>query len=369
MSVEFIGMIGTRPASEMSGPSVSIIGGTVDPAFVRDFSRVHEDGGFDRVLIGYGSSGPEGFSVASYAAAVTDRLSFLIAHRPGFVAPTLAARKAATLDHFTGGRIALHIITGGSDAEQQRDGDWLDHDARYRRTDEYLDIVRRVWTSDRPFDHEGEFYHIAGATSEVKPLQQPYVPIYFGGASGPAVTVGAKHGDVYALWGEPLAAVRERIAEVREAAAPFGRVPRFSVSFRPILAATEEKAWERARDILSRVQSARGGVTINGPARPQAVGSKRLLDFAAQGDFHDNRLWTPIAAATGAAGNTTALVGTPEQVAESLLDYYDAGVTTLLIRGFDPVPDAVEYGRDLIPLVRAEVARRERQGEAVGSRQ
>ena len=79
-----------------------------------------------------------------------------------------------------------------------------------------------------------------------------------------------------------------------------------------------------------------------------------------QGEIHDKRLWTPIAAATGAAGNTTALVGTPEQVAESLLDYYDLGVTTMLIRGFDPLQDAIEYGRELIPLVRAGVARRDR---------
>jgi alkanesulfonate monooxygenase len=364
MPVEFIGMIGTRPASELDGPAVSIIGGTVDPAFVREFSRAHEDGGFDRVLIGYGSSGPDGFSVASYAASVTDRLGFLIAHRPGFVVPTLAARKLATLDHFTGGRIAVHIITGGADAEQQRDGDWLDHDARYRRTDEYLEVVRRVWTSDRPFDHEGEFYHFKAAFSEVKPLQQPHLPIYFGGASGPAVTVGAKHSDVYALWGEPLAAVKERIAEVRAAGAPFGGSPRFSVSVRPILGPTEEKAWERARATLARILEVRGG-PANGSARPQAVGSRRLLDFAAEGEIHDKRLWTPIAAATGASGNTTALVGTPEQVAESLLDYYDAGATTLLIRGFDPVQDAIDYGRDLIPLVRAEVAQRDRHAVAV----
>ena len=361
MPVEFIGMIGTRPASEMDGPSVSIIGGTVDPAFVRHFARVHEEGGFDRVLIGYSSTGPDGFSVAAYAASVTEHLSFLIAHRPGFVAPTLAARKAATLDHFTGGRIALHIITGGSDAEQQRDGDWLDHDARYRRTDEYLAIVRRLWTSDQPFDHAGEFYRVQHAFSEVKPLQQPTLPLYFGGASGPAVTVGARHGDVYALWGEPVAAVKERIAEVRAAAQPYARAPRFSVSVRPILAATEAQAWERARAILARIQAVRGTAMASGPTRPQAVGSQRLLDVAAQSEIHDKRLWTPIAAATGAAGNTTALVGTPEQVAESLLDYYSAGVTTLLIRGFDPVQDAIAYGRDLIPLVRAEVARRERK--------
>ena len=101
---------------------------------------------------------------------------------------------------------------------------------------------------------------------------------------------------------------------------------------------------------------------VVGAARPQAVGSQRLLEAAAQGEIHDKRLWTPIAAATGAGGNTTALVGTPEQVAEALLDYYDIGCTTLLIRGFEPLQDAIDYGRELIPLVRAEVARRERYG-------
>src|SRR5687768_5785984 len=185
--IEIIGMISTTLASELYGRS--IISGAVDPDFIAKFARVHEDGGFDRVLVGYGSSGADGFAVTAHAASVTTRLGYLIAHRPGFVVPTLAARKAATLDHVTGGRIALHIITGGSDAEQQRDGDFLDHDARYRRTDEYLDVVVRTWTSPAPFDYEGEFYQVKGAFSDVKPLQQPHVPIYFGGASGPALAV------------------------------------------------------------------------------------------------------------------------------------------------------------------------------------
>jgi alkanesulfonate monooxygenase len=300
------------------------------------------------------STSADGFMVASYAASVTERLRFLIAHRPGFMAPTLAARKAATLDHFTGGRIALHIISGGSDVEQARDGDWLDHDARYRRTDEYLDIVRHVWTSPQPFDYDGEFYRVCQAYSDVKPLQQPYVPLYFGGASAPAIQVAARHCDVYALWGEPLAAVKERIAIIRQAAQAFGRTPRFSVSFRPILGRTEAQAWERARTFLAQVQA-----TNRPTSPPQAVGSQRLLDFAAQREIHDKRLWMPIAAATGAAGNTSALVGTPEQVAEALLDYYDAGVTTILIRGFAPFQDAIDYGRELIPLVRAELAQRQ----------
>ncbi|MHC5598596.1 MAG: LLM class flavin-dependent oxidoreductase [Nostoc sp.] len=366
MPVEFIGLIRTKPTSELNSASGTLGDDIIDPAYVREFAKAHEEGGFDKVLIGYSSSSPDGLTIASFAASATERLGFLIAHRPGFVAPTLAARKAATLDHFTNGRIAIHIITGGSDADQQKDGDWLDHDSRYRRTDEYLEIVRRVWTSDTPFDYEGEFYRIKDAFSAIKPLQKPHIPLYFGGASGPAVQVGAKHSDVYALWGEPIAAVKERIAEVR-AALPADRSIRFSVSLRPILGATEQEAWEKAHSILARIQELRGGAKLATPARPQAVGSQRLLDFAAKNEVYDKRLWTPIAAATGAAGNTTALVGTPEQVAEALVDYYDAGVTTLLIRGFDPLEDAIAYGRDVIPLVRAEVARRERQTVRVGS--
>jgi alkanesulfonate monooxygenase len=360
MPVEFIGMIGVRPEGA-DGAAVHVIGGAIDRDWIRDFSRAHERAGFDRVLVGYTSTSADGFIVTAYAASLTERLSFLLAHRPGFMAPTLAARKAATLDHLTGGRLALHIITGGSDAEQARDGDWLDHDTRYRRTDEYLEIVRRVWTSDTPFDHAGEFYRIAQAFSDVKPLQRPSIPIYFGGASGPAPLVGAKRCDVYALWGEPLAAVRERIAEVRALAARLGRDVRFSVSTRPIIAPTEAKAWERARAILARVEAARPTIIGEGAGiRPQAEGARRLVGFAERAEVHDKRLWMPIAAAMGGAGNTTALVGTPEQVAESLLDYYDAGATTLLIRGFDPLNDALDYGRELIPLVRAEVARRDR---------
>jgi alkanesulfonate monooxygenase len=358
--VEIIGMIGVKPEGA-DGAAVHVIGGAIDTQWIRAFAQAHEKADFDRVLVGYTSTSAEGFAVAGYAAAHTERLSYLIAHRPGFVAPTLTARAAATLDHVTNGRVALHIITGGSDAEQERDGDWLDHDTRYRRTDEYLGVLRRMWTSPEPFDHEGEFYRFAKAFTEVKPLQPNGIPLYFGGASGPAAGVAAKHCDVYAVWGEPLAAVKQRIADIREKAAAFGRTPRISVSLRPIIAPTEAEAWDRARRILSKVKQTGRHIVGEGPGiRPQAVGAQRLVEFAREAEVHDKRLWTAIAAAMAGAGNTTALVGTPEQVAESLLDYYDVGCTTLLIRGFDPLNDALDYGRELIPLVRAEVARRDR---------
>jgi len=360
MPIEFVGMIGVRPEGA-DGAAVHVIGGEIDPAWIRDFARAHERASFDKVLVGYTATAAEGFTVAGYAAAHTERLGYLIAHRPGFVAPPLAARKAATLDQLSGGRVSLHIITGGSDLDQGRDGDWLDHDTRYRRTDEYLELLRRVWTEDRPFDHAGEFYRVARAYSEIKPVQKPHVPLYFGGASAAAHAIGAKHCDVYMLWGEPLCAIRARIAEVRAAAARVGREPRISVSLRPIIAPTEGQAWDKARAILAAIRAKQGDRTL---PLPEAVGARRLVEFAREAEVHDKRLWTPIAAAVGGAGNTTALVGTPEQVAESLLDYHDLGVTTLLIRGFDPLNDAVEYGRELIPLVRAEVARRDRDRAA-----
>ena len=368
--IEVIGMIGVNRERDSSrGVTVSLFGGGINPAdeipsgidpdYIAEFSMAHEESGFDKVLIGYSSATADSFAVAGYAANHTERLGYLIAHRAGFMAPTLAARHAATLDQLSGGRIALHVISGGSDEEQRRDGDWLDHDSRYRRTGEWMDIVRRIWTEYAPFDYEGEFYHLEQAHSQVRTKQRPHVPLYFGGASEAAMEVGARHADVYALWGEPIAAIREQIADIRSRAARYGREISFSLSVRPILGDTEGEAWERARGILERVRGSVGdSVGLDRPARLQSVGSRRLLDFAAQGEVHDQRLWMPIAAATGAAGSTTALVGTAEQVAESLLAYYDAGCSTVLIRGFDPLQDTMEYGRDLIPILRSEAAAR-----------
>ena len=362
--IEIMGMIGVNRERDSSrGVTVSLFGGGINPAdeippgidaeYIAEFSQAHEDSGFDKVLIGYSSATAEGFGVAGYAASRTKTLGYLIAHRPGFMVPTLAARQIATLDQLTQGRIAMHIISGGSDVEQRRDGDWIDHDARYRRTDEYMGVMKRVWTETAPFDHDGEFYRFEQNLSEVRSFQKPHVPLYFGGASDVAKEVGAKRADVYALWGEPLAAIREQIADIRERAAKYGRTIKFSVSVRPILGDTEGEAWERAQGILERVKLSIGDTIGPGkPARLQSEGSRRLLDFASQGDIHDKRLWMPIAATTGAAGNTTALVGTAEQVAESLLAYHEAGADAFIIRGFDPMQDTIDWGKELIPMVR-----------------
>jgi len=356
MSVEFIGYIGTRHASEIHPAE----GPVIDRHYIARSARAHEEAGFDRALVAFHSTSPESILISAHAASVTQRLGLMIAHRPGFTAPTLAARQFATLDQLTGGRIAVHIITGGDDAEQRQDGDFLTKDERYTRTDEYLEIVRKVWTSDKPFDHNGRYYRFERAFSTVKPVRPPHIPIYFGGASDAAVAVAGKHADIYALWGETHAQVRELTGRVRAAAAAHGRQIRFSLSLRPILADTEKAAWERADDILARAKALQENTGSKRNAPPANSGSLRLLEAAAQGTRLDKRLWTAVAALTGAKGNSTALVGTPEQVAEALLDYHDLGITTFLIRGFDPLDDAIDYGRKLIPLTRALIAERDR---------
>jgi alkanesulfonate monooxygenase len=347
-------MIFTQPVSEIHPPK----GPAIDPDYVRRFSRAHEDADFNRILIGYFSNGPDGFIVGAHAAWSTERLGLMLAHRPGFVSPTVAARKLATLDNFTNGRLAVHIISGGDDTDQHRDGDYLPHDERYARTEEYVDILKRLWTAERPLDHEGKYYRFEGALPDIKPVQQPHIPIYFGGTSDAAIEVGAKHADIYAIWGEPLADSADIIRKVRAAAASrYKRTVRFSISFRPIIAPTEKQAWERAQNVIETILKLRRLPAPN--HTPQNVGSQRLLAAAAKGEVLDKRLWTPVAAATGARGNTTSLVGTPEQVAEAMLEYYELGVTTFLIRGFDPLEDATDYGRELIPIVRREIAKRE----------
>jgi alkanesulfonate monooxygenase len=328
--VEFIGMILTQDGSEAKGNS----GPLIDPAFTARFAKAHEAAGFDKVLVGYFSFFPDGFQVAAYVLHETSRLGVLLAHRPGFVAPTVSARQFATLDQFSGGRLALHTISGANDAEQARDGDFLPKAGRYRRTDEYLRVLRRYWTATEPFDFDGEFYQLRQAFTPVRCYQRPHVPVYFGGSSDEALQVAARHADVYAQWGEPLAETAEHIQRVLRLAAEHGRRPRISLSTRPILAGTD------------------------GAAMEQGVGAQRLLAAARKGDVLDRCLFMPLATATGAAGNSTALVGSPATVAEAMLDYYDIGVTTFLMRGYDPYADVDGYA-EVIARVRAGVAERE----------
>ena len=364
MPVEFISAVNTAPPSGGTGRP-----GGFDPDYARRYAKALDRGGFDWTLVAYHSSWVDANQVAQFVVNHTERIKPMVAHRPGVVFPTNAARIFATLDHIARGRLGIHIISGGSDDEQHREGDYLTKQQRYGRSDEYIQILRRAWHEPEPISHEGVHYRFAGFRADVRPYQDT-IPISVGGSSADAYRVGGQQGDIFGLWGEPLAETRQQIDSVNAIADAAGRPhPRIWVSFRPIVAPTDELAWAKAERVLARTQAAipvpatSTHYPVPGAGRPANVGSQRLLAVAERGDRHDRALWTPLVTATNAAGSSTALVGSYETVAAALLDYVDIGCDLLSIRGhFDPLADAVEYGEHVLPLVRQELAARTGKG-------
>ena len=363
MPIEFLGMGSTNDGSEINRRS----NGSFDPDFTIALARAHEEHGWDRVLTAYGAGSPDPAQGAAWIAMHTTTLQVLVAHRPNLSIPTFAAKTFATIDHMSNGRLLVHFITGGNDHEQQREGDFLGHDERYDRTLEYIQILKKVWTTHEAFDHDGTHYRFADFRSDIFPIQQPHPPVSFGGSSDAAYRVGAQVADIYCLWGEPLADTAEQIARVEAECAAAGRPrPKIQVAFRPILGVTEDAAWERAEAIVAKIESRTGprNPWIRGSkGGPQNEGSRRLLDIAARGERFDKALYTATARATGAMGNSNALVGTPETVADALMDYVKLGVDILSARGYDTLQDTIDFGKHVIPLVRDEVAKLDRERE------
>jgi alkanesulfonate monooxygenase len=345
MPVEFVGAGATNDETEMKPRSSK---SSLDYAFALELARVHEQAGWDRVLLYYSSTSPDPMQVAAYLTAKFDRLGVMVAHRPNVSHPTHAARAFATLDQLSKGRLTVHVITGGGgDAEQAREGDTLDKAGRYARAAEYMQVMKKVWTSRTRFDHRGAHYTFDNYLSGIFPHQQPRPRISFGGTTPEAVAVGAAEADVYCLWSGSLATVARQIEQVRLAAERSDRSdqPAIQLSVQPVLGATEELAWEKARLAIGTVMARMGARPSGHPA------GDRVVPFEG-GRRHDRALWVPDRA-------PAVLVGTPNTVASALLDYYELGVRIFSVRGFDILADADEFGRTVIPLVRSAVARRE----------
>lgn len=369
VSLEILGVLLHRNASEISPVS----GPKFDLEMLGKLAQAYDQNGFDRVLILQNSFAPDPFALAVHAASLTKRLAFMVAHRPGFIAPTMAARMFATLDNLSGGRAGIHVITGANDAELQCDGDFLTKDKRYLRSREFVTIMRQIWNSGEAVDFEGDFYRVVNSMSELKPVNPSGIPVYWGGSSPLALEVGGEVADVFALGGlKPLAQMEKSVAEIRQAAANAGRELRIQTSVRVILGSTEEEAFAQARDIVGKlgdVASERARKLAE-DANATSVGmrlDKKLsttrggsgmseLEELAQGpEIVDKRLWTGITKASIDFATPTlppALVGTPEQVADAMLDYYRMGISGYLIRGFDLMGDIPLFGQELFPLLR-----------------
>lgn len=359
MPVEFISLAFPNAATEFD----PIPGAPIDPEYLRRYARNLDDYGFNYTLQPYDSSYFDPFTTGATIAAATKNLKIIIALRPNTLYPTVAAKALATLDQLSKGRAVVHFIAGGSDVEQAREGDFLSKDERYARLEEYIKILKRAWESATPFDWEGKYYQFKQFSNRVRPVNGKSIPVSVGGSSDEAYRVGGSLADIFGLWGEPLKDTKEQIDRIYSEAEKAGRSdrPRIWVTFRPIIAETEELAWQKAHKTLNALQSNRGDGTSKKPAdapTPQNKGSQRLLEIAKQGEVQDRALWYPTVTATNARGASTALVGSYQTVIDSILDYVDLGCDLISIRGYDNLNDAIDYGRYILPGVRKVLEKR-----------
>jgi alkanesulfonate monooxygenase len=364
MSVEITGLVHYN-ASEPLAPRPQT---EFDLASIVASAKAQEDAGYDRVLIANTATMPDAMTIGTHVAANTTRLKLMLAHRPGFIAPTMASRMLATVDQLSGGRAGVHIIAGPSDKELQADGDFLTKDQRYHRGLEYVQILRRLWSSDAPIDHEGPYYRFNQAFTPIKPLQKPTIPVFWGGTSELSVECCGQCADIFALSGDSLKNTAEMVEKGRAAAAKYGRTLEYMMTLIVILGDTEDEAWGKADAALTAffdLKAHREAMAqAKGPTNFDVSSNNRNRQLmTAEGGMRQDRcLWMGMTkAAEGKSGNQTTLVGTPGQVMEALVDYYKIGVSRFLIRGYHPPRDVPEFGRSLFPMLRERIARYDAQ--------
>ncbi|MFC9056522.1 LLM class flavin-dependent oxidoreductase [Streptomyces sp. NPDC057074] len=320
-------------------------------AYLGQIARAAENLGFVGALTPTGAWCEDAWLTTAMVSQATERLKFLVAFRPGFVSPTLAAQMASTYQRQTGGRLLLNVVTGGESSEQRAYGDFLDKDARYRRTGEFLHVVRELWQGGT-VNLRGE--HLRVEDARLTRVPDPAPEVYFGGSSPAAVEVAARHADVYLTWGEPPAQVAGKIARLREAAAREGRTLRFGIRLHVITRDTAADAWAEAHRLLDgfdpdTVREAQANL-----ARSESEGQRRMLalhDGSRDAlEIHPN-LWAGIGLVRGGAG--TALVGGHDEVAERIAEYHALGIDEFVLSGYPHLEEAYWFGEGVLPRLAA----------------
>ncbi|MFF0815065.1 LLM class flavin-dependent oxidoreductase [Rhodococcus sp. NPDC003318] len=321
-----------------------------------------EEHGFTGALIGTGWGRPDTFTVATALAARTTTFEPLAAIRPGYWRPANFAAASATLDHLTGGRLRINIVSGKDDlaAYGDAEGDQAD---RYARTREFLQLVRRLWTEEN-VTFRGEHFRVENSTvaPRIVPREGRRHPkLYFGGASSAAEHVAAAEADVQLFWGEPLDGVAERIERLRALSDQLGREHpplEFGLRITTFVRDTTEQAWADAEAAVAQMAARQANSTNPHPAeganphRRNAVGQQRLLDLATRGDVLDDNLYTAPGRYGGGGAATTWLVGSAEDVAKSLRKYEDLGITHFVLSDTPYLREIERQGNELLPLLR-----------------
>ena len=290
----------------------------------------------------------ETWTTVTALAAVTSKIRFLIAIRPGFISPGLFAQMAATLDQISGGRIDLNVVPGGIQGDFERFGETSDHANRYERAEEFIAALRVLWQKPDPVDFDGQFINLRGA------LVSPGVvnggpKFYLGGASDRALDLAGKQSDIYLAWILPQEQIAAHIERANAKFEKAGREAAYGLRTHIIVRDSESEAWDAAEDLLSRAAS------VVRDQRSSAFAGTAMVGQRAQARVvEDHRLgahlWNGISTVRVNCG--TAIVGTPEQVASELLDYWNLGIDEFILSGFPHVEECDRVAQSLIPLVR-----------------
>ncbi|WP_439814281.1 LLM class flavin-dependent oxidoreductase [Zavarzinia sp. CC-PAN008] len=324
------------------------------PPSMAMFERVAlaaERAGFEYALVPVQTLCYEAWIACAMISAKTTRLKMLVAARPGFIAPTLAAKMIATFDQLSGGRVFINLIAGGSAAELAADGCYVPHDERYEMMDETVALMKRVWTEAEPVTHHGKHFQVDNANVHPKPVQQPHPPFFLGGMSDAAKEVSAKHTDVHLFWGDTPQKIAEEMADIRARAARHGRgdTIRFGMRLQVIVREREEDAWAAADHLIASASDNHKRMIADLWEQSQA--NTRMKALGAAADFRiAPHLWSGITTVRPGAG--VAVVGNPAQVAATLQEFVDIGCTDFCLSGYPHDTAAEDFGRLVMPYFR-----------------
>ncbi|WP_022979751.1 dimethylsulfone monooxygenase SfnG [Ideonella sp. B508-1] len=333
-----------------------------DIDYNRKLAQIAEKAGFAyalsqiRFTAGYGAEYQhESVSFSHALLAATERLKVIAAVLPGPWNPALLAKQIATIDQLTGGRIAVNIVSGWFKGEFTAIGEpWLEHDERYRRSEEFIRALKGIWTTDG-FSFAGDFYRFRDYTLRPKPLQKPHPEIFQGGSSRAARDMAARVSDWYFTNGNTPEGIQAQVDDIRAKAAVYGHKVKIGVNAFIIARDTEAEARAVLQEIIDKadpeaVNAFGDAVKQAGKASPEGEGNWAKSSFEDLVQYND--------------GFRTNLIGTPEQIAERIVALKAVGVD-LVLAGFLHFQEEVAYfGEKVLPLVRALESRTPATAEA-----
>src|SRR6478735_7389318 len=308
-----------------------------------------EAAGFEYMLVPVQTACWEAWISSAMMVARSKRIRMLVAARPSYINPVLLAKMISAFDQLSGGRICVNLIAGQSEAENASEGIRWGKEERYEIMDEEVSILKMLWTQ-HSVTFDGKFYKLDKAQIRPHPLQKPHPRFYLGGGSRQAWEISAKHSDVHLFWGDTYERIRSNMAEIRTMAAAHGRENDigFGMRLQIVCRETEEEAWDFAHGLVAHASEAQKAFVKERFATSEA--NRRVRELAAAGEVIEKNLFTGITKVRPGAG--IAVVGTPEQCADTLQDFIDLGCHSFCLSGYLHDEEAERFGKWVMPILR-----------------